>query len=60
MAKEVCLLNRQGWLLKTIAIELRVAAISGQRSNLQRLTALLLDDRSTMGVPECKMMNKVL
>ncbi|GAB6028638.1 hypothetical protein CHUAL_004470 [Chamberlinius hualienensis] len=40
------MLNRLAWLLKTVAIELRVAAVSGQRSNLHRLLSLLVDNKS--------------
>ncbi|XP_064627986.1 nuclear pore complex protein Nup205-like [Lineus longissimus] len=38
------ILLQQAWLVKTIAIELRLTSINRQRSNTQRLMKLLLDD----------------
>ncbi|CAH1799487.1 unnamed protein product [Owenia fusiformis] len=37
-------INQQSWLLKTVAIELRVTSMNRQRSHTQRLLNLLLDD----------------
>ena len=39
-------LMQQAWLMKAVAIELRVTAINRQRSHTERLMALLLDDSS--------------
>ena len=36
----------QSWLMKLIAIELRLTALNRQRSHTQRLMRALLDDRS--------------
>ena len=36
--------NHQSWLLKTVAIELRVTTLNRQRSHTQRLMKLILDD----------------
>lgn len=37
-------MNHQSWLLKTVAIELRVTSLNRQRSHTHRLIKLLLDD----------------
>ncbi|XP_045195259.2 nuclear pore complex protein Nup205-like [Mercenaria mercenaria] len=37
-------MNHQSWLLKTVAVELRVTSINRQRSHTQRLMKLILDD----------------
>ncbi|XP_074656294.1 nuclear pore complex protein Nup205-like [Tubulanus polymorphus] len=42
--QENLLLNQQSWLLKSIAIELRLTSLNRQRSHTQRLMVLLLDD----------------
>lgn len=41
-ANQASLLHQQAWLLKSVAIELRMTTLSLQRSHLQRLTNLLL------------------
>jgi len=41
-------MNQQSWLLKTTAIELKIAAQSRQRSHTQRLLGLLLKEPSTL------------
>nr|XP_054774519.1 nuclear pore complex protein Nup205-like [Lytechinus pictus] len=42
--EERILLNQQAWLLKAVAIELRLTAVNRQRSHSQRLLRLLLED----------------
>ncbi|XP_033629784.1 nuclear pore complex protein Nup205-like [Asterias rubens] len=42
--EERLLLNQQSWLLKAVATEIRLTAINRQRSHLQRLLRLLLED----------------
>lgn len=42
--EERILLNQQSWLLKAVATEIRLTAINRQRSHLQRLLRLLLED----------------
>ena len=37
-------MNQQSWLLKAVATEIRLTAINRQRSHLQRLLRLLLED----------------
>ncbi|KAL3882663.1 hypothetical protein ACJMK2_028981 [Sinanodonta woodiana] len=37
--------NHQSWLLKTLAVELRLTSLNRQRSHTQRLMKLLLDDK---------------
>ncbi|KAL4232887.1 hypothetical protein ACF0H5_007574 [Mactra antiquata] len=39
-----CVMNHQSWLLKTVAVELRVTSMNRQRSHTQRLMKLILDD----------------
>lgn len=41
---EMSILNSQTWLLKTVAIEIRLLSASGQRSSLHRLTEALLGE----------------
>ncbi|XP_078583600.1 nuclear pore complex protein Nup205-like isoform X3 [Branchiostoma floridae x Branchiostoma japonicum] len=43
----VLLLNQQSWLLKSVAIELRLTSLNRQRSHTQRLLSLLLDDNAS-------------
>jgi len=37
-------MKHQSWLLKTVAVELRVTSLNRQRSHTHRLIKLLLDD----------------
>eukprot|EP00057_Strongylocentrotus_purpuratus_P025366 XP_011679840.1 PREDICTED: nuclear pore complex protein Nup205 [Strongylocentrotus purpuratus] len=46
--EERILLNQQAWLLKAVAIELRMTAVNRQRSHSQRLLRLLLEDTPSM------------
>ncbi|XP_022111764.1 nuclear pore complex protein Nup205-like [Acanthaster planci] len=41
-------LNQQSWLLKAIATEIRLTAVNRQRSHLQRLLRLLLEDSPSL------------
>ncbi|XP_033102050.1 nuclear pore complex protein Nup205-like isoform X2 [Anneissia japonica] len=41
---EKLLLNQQAWLLKSVAVEIRLTSVNRQRSNTQRLLKLLLED----------------
>lgn len=41
---ECSVMNHQSWLLKTVAVELRVTSINRQRSHTQKLMKLILDD----------------
>ena len=41
------LLSAQSWLLRAVAVELRLTSLSRQRSHTQRLLSLLLEDSST-------------
>ncbi|XP_077999885.1 nuclear pore complex protein Nup205-like [Glandiceps talaboti] len=43
-ADEVLLSNQQSWLLKSIAMEIKVTAANRQRSHTQRLMRLILED----------------
>ena len=42
--REGCFLVHQSWLLKAVALELKLNAANKQRSHAQRLLTLLLDD----------------
>jgi hypothetical protein len=42
--KENVALMQQSWLLKAVVVELRITALSRQRSHTHRLMNLLLDD----------------
>ncbi|XP_025098310.1 nuclear pore complex protein Nup205-like isoform X3 [Pomacea canaliculata] len=44
---KVSIIPHQSWLLKTVAIELRMTALNRQRSHCQRLIRLLLGDDDT-------------
>ena len=41
-------LNQQSWLLRAIATEIRLTAVNRQRSHLQRLLRLLLEDSPSL------------
>ena len=50
---ESSVVSHQSWLLKTVAIELRLTSLNRQRSHCQRLIRLLLgddDDEQTQGM----------
>lgn len=42
---EVKILRQQSWLLRTLAVELRITSAHHQRSHVQRLLSCLLDDK---------------
>ncbi|XP_070580305.1 nuclear pore complex protein Nup205-like [Ptychodera flava] len=46
-SKEVMLSNQQSWLLKSVALEIKITAANRQRSHTQRLLRLLLEDVQT-------------
>ncbi|PIK50508.1 putative nuclear pore complex protein [Apostichopus japonicus] len=45
-------LNQQAWLLKAVAVELRMTAINRQRSHVQRLIKLLLENTPSHFIEE--------
>lgn len=50
-SRQVSLLHQQAWLMKAVAIEMRMTAQSQLRSHNQRLVDLLLTERSSNRIP---------
>ena len=49
---QVALLHQQAWLLKSIAIELRMTSLSHQRSHAQRITNILLSEQASLATDQ--------
>ncbi|XP_002740701.1 nuclear pore complex protein Nup205 [Saccoglossus kowalevskii] len=45
---ELTILNQQSWLLKSVAMEIKMTAANRQRSHTQRLLRMLLEDTQTV------------
>lgn len=48
--EEQYLLNQQSWLLKAVAVEIRLTSVNRLRSHTQRLLRLLLEDAPSVVV----------
>ena len=46
-SRQISLLHQQAWLLKSVAIELRMTSLTHQRSHTQRIVNLLLSEQSS-------------
>ena len=54
---QIALLHQQAWLLKTVAVELRMTSLTHQRSHAQRLVNLLLNEQTNQNAESSQLAN---